>query len=118
MRYTQLGARGPWVSTIGFGAWAIGGMNWGPTDDEVSRQALHAALEAGVTFIDTADVYGCGHSEELIAQVLRERGRGEVVIATKAGNDFYTRAPRMATGMARFDRRTRATISSSRRSRA
>lgn len=97
MRYTQLGARGPRVSTIGFGAWAIGGMNWGPTDDTVSRQALHAALDRGVTFIDTADVYGCGHSEELIAGVLRERGlagsggngRERVIIATKAGNDFY-----------------------------
>ncbi|MBP7744815.1 MAG: aldo/keto reductase [Phycisphaerae bacterium] len=89
MQYTQLGARGPRVSRIGFGAWAIGGMNWGPTDDEESRRALHAALDWGVNFIDTADVYGFGHSEELIAGVLRERGRGEVVIATKAGSDFY-----------------------------
>jgi aryl-alcohol dehydrogenase-like predicted oxidoreductase len=89
MQYAQLGKRGPNVSTIGFGAWAIGGMNWGPTDDEVSRRALHAALDRGVTLIDTADVYGCGHSEELIRGVLRERGKSEVVIATKAGNDFY-----------------------------
>lgn len=86
----KLGRRGPEVSVIGFGAWAIGGMNWGPTDDEVSRRALHAALDHGVTLIDTADVYGFGHSEELIAGVLRERGgRDGVVIATKAGNDFY-----------------------------
>ncbi len=89
MRYTSLGQRGPEVSTIGFGAWAIGGMNWGETDDEVSRRALHAALDQGVTLIDTADVYGFGHSEELIAGVIEERGQGEVVIATKAGNDFY-----------------------------
>jgi aryl-alcohol dehydrogenase-like predicted oxidoreductase len=89
MQYTQLGTRGPMVSTVSFGAWAIGGMNWGPTDDEVSRRALHAALDAGVTLIDTADVYGFGHSEELIAEVLKDRGKGEVVIATKAGNDFY-----------------------------
>lgn len=89
MRYTQLGRRGPRISTIGFGAWAIGGRDWGPTDDEVSRRALHAALDAGVTLIDTADVYGRGHSEELIAGVLRERGRGAVIVATKAGNDFY-----------------------------
>ena len=89
MQYTKLGKRGPKISTIGFGAWAIGGMNWGPTDDEVSTKALHAALDAGVTFIDTADVYGFGHSEDLIAQVIKERGKGEVVIATKAGNDFY-----------------------------
>jgi aryl-alcohol dehydrogenase-like predicted oxidoreductase len=86
----KLGARGPEVSVMGFGAWAIGGKNWGPTDDEVSRRALYAALDAGVNFIDTADVYGFGHSEDLIASVLRERGgRDDLVIATKAGNDFY-----------------------------
>jgi len=89
MQYTQLGQRGPKVSTIGFGAWAIGGTNWGKTDDEVSRRALHAALDRDVTLIDTADVYGFGHSEELIAGVLKERGKGDVVIATKVGNDFY-----------------------------
>lgn len=89
MKYTRLGTRGPVVSTVGFGAWAIGGTNWGKTDDEVSRRALRAALDRGVTFIDTADVYGFGHSEELIAGVLRERGKGNVVVATKAGNDFY-----------------------------
>jgi aryl-alcohol dehydrogenase-like predicted oxidoreductase len=64
-------------------------MNWGPTDDEVSRRALRAALDHGVTLVDTADVYGFGHSEELIAEVLKDRGKGEVIIATKAGNDFY-----------------------------
>jgi len=89
MHYTTLGKTGLKVSTIGFGAWAIGGMNWGKTDDAVSRQALHQALDLGVNFIDTADVYGFGHSEELIAGVLRERGKGEVIVATKAGNDFY-----------------------------
>ncbi len=89
MQYTKLGQRGPRISTIGFGAWAIGGMNWGPTDDQVSLKALHTALDAGVTFIDTADVYGFGHSEDLIAQVIKERGKGDVIIATKAGNDFY-----------------------------
>lgn len=89
MKYVRLGSRGPVVSTIGFGAWAIGGMNWGKTDDLVSKRALHQALDEGVTLIDTADVYGFGHSEELIAEVLKERGKKEVVIATKAGNDFY-----------------------------
>jgi aryl-alcohol dehydrogenase-like predicted oxidoreductase len=48
MQYTQLGKRGPRISTIGFGAWAIGGTNWGPTDDEVSKRALHEALERGL----------------------------------------------------------------------
>lgn len=90
MHYVQLGKRGPKVSTIGFGAWAIGGMNWGKTDEEVSKRALHQALDMGVTLIDTADVYGFGHSEQLIAEALKERGgKGEIVIATKAGNDFY-----------------------------
>jgi aryl-alcohol dehydrogenase-like predicted oxidoreductase len=77
------------VSTIGFGSWAIGGMNWGPTDDNVSKAALHAALDAGVTLIDTSDNYGYGHSEKLVAEVIAERGKGNVVIATKAGTDFY-----------------------------
>ncbi|MGQ9852402.1 MAG: aldo/keto reductase, partial [Candidatus Oleimicrobiaceae bacterium] len=93
MKYVRLGTRGPVVSTIGFGAWAIGGMNWGPTDDRVSKRALHAALDLGVTFIDTADVYGFGHSEELIGEVLAERGKGEVTVATKVGNDFYHATP-------------------------
>lgn len=89
MKYTQLGKRGPKVSTIGFGAWAIGGTNWGKTDDEVSKRALHEALDHGVILIDTADVYGFGHSEELIAEVIKERGKNNVIIATKASNDFY-----------------------------
>jgi len=89
MKYKRLGARGPEVSTIGFGAWAIGGMNWGKTDDEVSKKALRTAVEKGVTFIDTADVYGFGHSEELIREVLQEQGKGNIIVATKAGNDFY-----------------------------
>ena len=89
MQYSKLGKRGPTVSTVGFGAWAIGGMNWGETDDDVSLNALREAVENGVTLIDTADVYGFGHSEELIARLLKERGKGRLVIATKAGNDFY-----------------------------
>lgn len=93
MQYKQLGNRGPLVSTIGFGAWAIGGMHWGKTDDEVSMQALHAAIDHGVTLIDTADVYGFGHSEELIAKVIKERGKENLVIATKAGSDFYHADP-------------------------
>ena len=64
-------------------------MNWGKTDDKTSIEAIEKALDSGVTLIDTADVYGFGHSEELIAGVLKERGKGNVIIATKAGNDFY-----------------------------
>ncbi|HRX83610.1 MAG TPA: aldo/keto reductase [Phycisphaerae bacterium] len=89
MQSIRLGSRGPTVSRVGFGAWAIGGMNWGPTDDDVSMAALNAALDAGVTFLDTADVYGFGHSEKLIARLIRERKPENLVVATKAGNDFY-----------------------------
>jgi aryl-alcohol dehydrogenase-like predicted oxidoreductase len=90
MKYTKLGNKGPVVSTVGFGAWGISGRDWGKTDDESSRHAIHAALDAGVTFIDTADVYGFGHSEELIREVLDERDdKKDIVIASKAGNNFY-----------------------------
>lgn len=89
MQYRKLGIRGSEVSTIGFGAWAIGGINWGKTDDDVSKRALNEAIDQGTTFIDTADVYGFGHSEKLIAEVIRERGKKNIIIATKAGNDFY-----------------------------
>jgi aryl-alcohol dehydrogenase-like predicted oxidoreductase len=90
MKYRKLGVKGPEISTVGFGAWGISGRDWGSTDDKNSRKAIHEALDAGVNFIDTADVYGFGHSEELIRQVLDERSdRDRIVIATKAGNNFY-----------------------------
>ena len=79
----RLGKTGFDVSVIGFGAWAIG-ADWGDVDDETSMQALHAAVDAGVTFFDTADVYGDGRSEQLIARLRRERDE-ELVVATKAG---------------------------------
>jgi aryl-alcohol dehydrogenase-like predicted oxidoreductase len=72
------------VSTISFGAWAIGGF-WGPVDDEESMRTLHAAVDDGVNFIDTADVYGDGRSERLIARLRRERPRDTIWVATKAG---------------------------------
>ncbi len=72
------------MSEIGFGAWAIGG-SWGNVDDTQAKAALHATLDAGVTFLDTADVYGDGHSERLIRDVLAERGGAKPVVATKAG---------------------------------
>ncbi len=70
------------VSEIGFGAWAIGGDMWGPQDDRTSISALHAAIDRGVNFIDTAQGYGKGHSEELIGKVLQERSE-EIYVATK-----------------------------------
>lgn len=90
MEYSKLGARGPVVSTVGFGAWGISGRDWGTTDDDKSRKAIETALNSGVTFIDTADVYGFGHSEDLIREVLDRRSdKKNIVIATKAGNNFY-----------------------------
>lgn len=82
MRYRTLGNTGLQVSEIGFGAWAIGGSMWGPQDDTDSRLALHQALDLGCLFIDTALVYGDGHSEKLIAGVLRERSE-KPVLASK-----------------------------------
>ncbi|EJN04618.1 aldo/keto reductase [Phyllobacterium sp. YR531] len=84
MRSKEFGRTGRTVSEIGFGAWAIGAA-WGEVNDEEALAALHAALDSGVTFIDTADVYGDGHSEQLIAKVIKERGGEKPFIATKAG---------------------------------
>ncbi len=70
------------VSAVGFGAWAIGGDGWGPQEDAESMRTLHAALDAGVNFIDTAQGYGNGHSETLIGRVLADRS-DEVYVATK-----------------------------------
>ena len=83
MQYRELGRTGFNVSAIGFGAWAIGGT-WGPVSDDDSLKALHRALDLGVNFFDTADVYGDGKSEQLLARLKRERG-GIFQIATKVG---------------------------------
>ena len=84
MQYRRLGKTGRDVSAIGFGAWAIG-AGWGKVDDAESLRALHAAADAGVTLIDTADVYGDGHSEKVIARFLRERSGEHFFVATKMG---------------------------------
>jgi aryl-alcohol dehydrogenase-like predicted oxidoreductase len=83
MQYRNLGRTGWKVSEISFGAWAIG-ADWGTVDDRESLAALHRAIDLGVNFIDTADVYGDGHSEQLIAHVRKERAE-ELIVATKAG---------------------------------
>lgn len=83
MHYRELGRTGWKVSTISFGAWAIGGT-WGPTDERESLAALHRALDLGVNFFDTADVYGDGISERLLARLRQER-RDPFYVATKAG---------------------------------
>jgi len=82
------------VSEIGFGAWGIGGGAWGGADDAESMAALHAALDSGITFFDTADVYGDGRSERLIGRLRRER-REPFVVATKAGRRL---SPHLASG--------------------
>lgn len=84
MHYRELGRTGYRVSTVSFGAWAIGG-SWGATEDQESLAALHQAVDCGVNFFDTADVYGDGRSERLLAQLKRERPGAEIIIATKAG---------------------------------
>jgi len=83
MKYRALGRTGWKISEISFGAWAIGSA-WGHVDDKDSLAGLHKAIDCGVNFIDTADVYGMGHSERLVAQLKRER-KEEIVVATKAG---------------------------------
>ncbi len=83
MKYRALGRTGWNVSEISFGAWAIGGF-WGQVSDDESMAALHAAVDSGVNFIDTADVYGDGRSERLIARLKKER-KDEIIVATKAG---------------------------------
>jgi aryl-alcohol dehydrogenase-like predicted oxidoreductase len=83
MQYRKLGKTGFQVSEISFGAWAIG-ADWGYVDENDAIRALHSAIDQGVNFIDTADVYGDGRSEQIIARVLKERSE-EIVVATKAG---------------------------------
>ena len=85
MQTRQLSAHGPTVSEIGFGAWAIGG-GWGNQEESDSIAALHAAIDGGVNIIDTAQGYGDGHSEKIIAQVMRDRSE-EVFVATKTPPD-------------------------------
>jgi len=92
MRKRTLGRTRLQVGEIGFGAWAVGGNahgnSYGPTDDAQSIAAIRRALDLGVNFFDTADVYGWGHSEEILGQALEGR-RDDVVLATKVGGDFY-----------------------------
>ena len=92
MKYRPLGRTGFDVSAISFGAWAIGG-SWGALDDRAAMGALHAAIDAGVNFIDTADVYGDGHSERLVARLKRERPHDTIIVATKAGRRLPAQTP-------------------------
>lgn len=84
MRYRVLGESGIRASVVGLGAWAIGGWAWGGTDEKDAIAAIRAALDAGMTLIDTAPAYGFGLSEEIVGKALAGR-RGEAVLATKCG---------------------------------
>ena len=95
MQYRELGRTGFRVSTVSFGAWAIGGT-WGDVKDDESLGALHRALDLGVNFFDTADVYGMGRSEGLLGRLRRER-KEPFVIATKAGRGGPTHSPDVYT---------------------
>ncbi len=86
------GRTGRTASRIGFGAWAIGGT-WGEVTHDDAKATLHAALDAGMTFIDTADVYGDGRSERIIAEVLSERPGHRPFVATKAGRRLNPHIP-------------------------
>ncbi|MBS1921184.1 MAG: aldo/keto reductase [Bacteroidetes bacterium] len=92
MKYRQFGNTDLLVSEIGFGSWAIGGgamigstaIGWGDVDDEISKKAIHRSLDLGINFFDTADIYGLGHSEEILGSLIGNKK--EILIATKAGN--------------------------------
>jgi aryl-alcohol dehydrogenase-like predicted oxidoreductase len=95
VRQRRLGQSGPEISALGMGCWAIGGpharqgrpVGWGVVNDDESIRALRRAYDLGVTFFDTADVYGCGHSERLLARAFEGR-RDDIVIASKAGYTY------------------------------
>ncbi len=91
MKYRELGRTGYEISEISLGTWGMGSQ-WGYTDDKDSLAALNQAIDLGVNFLDTADVYGDGRSERLIAQLLKER-REEIIIATKAGRRLDPHTP-------------------------
>jgi aryl-alcohol dehydrogenase-like predicted oxidoreductase len=91
-----LGKSGIEVTEVGLGLWAAGGSDWGPTDDSEVASAIDCALDLGVTFFDTADVYGDGHSEELLGKSMRGR-RDRFIVATKIGwRGFDGSVPRTA----------------------
>lgn len=94
MNQRKFGLSNKQISEIGFGAWAIGG-SWGEVTESDAKAALHAALDSGTTFIDTADVYGDGRSERIIAAVLKERSGKRPFVATKAGRRLN---PHLAEG--------------------
>ena len=97
MRTSRLGSQGPEITRVGFGSWAVGGpwkFGWGPVDDDESVAAIRHAVESGVNWIDTAAVYGYGHSEEVVGRAIQPFAQGEdVLVFTKCGRSWYGRPP-------------------------
>ena len=107
MQTRTLGADGPPASTIGFGAWAIGGWKWGGTDEAEAVASIRRALDTGMTLIDTAPVYGFGLSETLVGRAIATRPRDSVVVATKCGLRWDRESPTLhATSEGRRIHRT------------
>jgi aryl-alcohol dehydrogenase-like predicted oxidoreductase len=96
VRYRTLGSTGLEVSEVSLGTWAFGGDEWGPSDDDGALETMRSAIDLGVNLLDTADVYGYGHSEELIGRLMRDM-RDRVRLCSKAGNDIYD-TPQTAGG--------------------
>ena len=89
MQQRNLGTSGLSSSVVAIGTWAIGGWRWGGTDEAESIRAIHAALDAGINFLDTAPAYGLGLSEEIVGKALKGK-RDQAVIATKCGMVWHT----------------------------
>jgi aryl-alcohol dehydrogenase-like predicted oxidoreductase len=89
MQVREIGRSGIRASAVGLGTWAIGGWMWGGTDEDASVAAIRAAIDAGVSLIDTAPAYGMGRSEEIVGKAIAGR-RDEVVLATKCGLVWHT----------------------------
>jgi aryl-alcohol dehydrogenase-like predicted oxidoreductase len=91
MKKVQLGKSDLFVSPIVFGAWAIGGLAWGGSDDDDAMKAMRHSLDLGITSIDTAPIYGLGHSEKIVGDFVKEVGRDKVEILTKFGLNWKTK---------------------------
>lgn len=101
MQQRELGSSGLYISTIGLGSWAIGGWMWGPQDDAASEAAIHAAIDHGVNWIDTAPIYGGGHSETIVGRALKAiPASRRPLVFTKFGVGADTSVNRRAAGRA------------------
>ncbi|MFT4004520.1 MAG: aldo/keto reductase [Lacrimispora sp.] len=90
MEMREIGKSGISASALALGCWAIGGGEWwGANDDEMSVKTILRGLELGIGWIDTARVYGFGHSEEVIGQALKQTDRSRVILSTKCGIQWY-----------------------------